>query len=629
MSSYTTIKDHFRETQLFNVRAVIAVVMSLLMIIALVGRLIYLQIVDHDLYTTLSENNRFHIAAVPPTRGLIYDRNGVLLAQNLPSYALEILPERVKDMQKTLAGLGKLIKISDTDLERFYTQLKHSRPFKPITLRSRLTDTEVARIAVNRFLFPGIDIAARLIRHYPQGGLAVHALGYVGRINENELTHIDESDYDGTDFIGKTGVEKYYEATLHGHVGIQQVETNATGRNLRQIEQVPSEPGLNLHLSLDAGLQAAAEQAFGEERGALVAIDPNTGDILTLVSVPTFDPNLFVAGIDNDTYHDLQTSKDKPLFNRALRGRYPPGSTIKPFIALAGLEDGVVKPDMKTYCPGWYTLSGDTHRYRDWKKTGHGHVNMHDAIVQSCDVYFYDLALTLGIDRLSSYLMNFGFNYKTGVDIAGETAGLMPTRLWKQRQLHQPWYPGETLIAGIGQGYTLITPMQMAASVASLANYGKRIIPRIVRAISNANNGKIEDIPSQTEKPIPIINRDNWTMIMKDMVDVTSSWHGTAHRIGMNAPYKIAAKTGTAQVFSVKQNETYKASEVPKELRDHALFIAFAPADNPQIAVAAIVEHGGHGGSVAGPIVRKVMDYYLMKEGKLAVTNGKEKKGNS
>ena len=623
MSSHNTIKDHFRETQLFNVRAVIALVISLLMVVSLVARLIYLQIVDHDLYTTLSENNRFHIAAVPPTRGLIYDRNGVLLAQNLPSYALEILPERVKDMQQTLDGLAKLIKISDTDLQRFYTQLKHSRPFKPIPLRSRLTDAEVARIAVNRHLFPGVDIAARLIRHYPQGGLAVHALGYVGRINEAELERIDESDYDGTDFIGKTGVEKYYEATLHGHVGIQQVETNATGRNLRQIEQVPSEPGLNLHLSLDASLQAEAEQAFGKNEGALVALDPNTGDILTLVSMPTFDPNLFVAGIDNDTYHGLQTSKDKPLFNRALRGRYPPGSTIKPFIGLAGLEYGVVSPDLKTYCPGWYTLQGDSHKYRDWKKTGHGHVDLNTAIVQSCDVYFYDLALTLGIDRLSSFLMNFGFNYKTGVDIAGETAGLMPTRLWKQRNLHQPWYPGETLITGIGQGFTLITPLQMAASTASLASYGKRVIPRIVRAISNANTGKVEDIPPQLDSPVPMAKRENWDRIIKAMVNVTSNWHGTAYRIGKNAPYKIAGKTGTAQVFSVKQDEVYNAKELDKSLRDHALFIAFAPADNPQIAVAVIVEHGGHGGSIAAPIARKVMDYYLLKEGKLAALTTK------
>lgn len=612
MNSRLTIKDHFRETRLFNARAIIAFIFAALMIIVLIARLVYLQVVDHEIYSTLSEDNRFHIAPVPPTRGLIYDRNGVLLAQNLPSYTLEIMPERVRDMDETIRALRDLINISDSDLSQFHQQLKRSRPFKSIPIRTHLTDEEVARIAVNRHRHPGVDIAARLIRHYPQIGLAVHALGYVGRINEAEAAQIDESAYDGTEFIGKTGVEKYYENTLHGRVGVQQVETNATGRTLRMIETVPSEPGLDLHLTLDAALQAVAEQAFGKEKGSLVAIDPNDGSILAMASVPTYDANLFVTGIDGKTYVSLQTDPQNPLFNRALRGRYPPGSTVKPFIGLAGLESGLITSDLKTFCPGWYMLRGDTHKYRDWKKEGHGHVNISTAVTQSCDVYFYDLAHTMGIDRLSDYLKGFGFNYKTDVDISGEAAGLMPSTAWKKENRHEPWYPGETLITGIGQGFTLITPLQLAASTAALSIRGKRMQPHIVRALGNANQGELHEIPPTELKDIPVVDSTNWDKIIKAMTNVTHHWRGTAYRIGKDAKYKIAAKTGTAQVFSVKQDEEYKEEDVKKSLRDHALFIAFAPVDKPVIAIAVIVENGGHGGSVAGPIARKVMDYYLL-----------------
>jgi penicillin-binding protein 2 len=401
---------------------------------------------------------------------------------------------------------------------------------------------------------------------------------------------------------------------MHGHVGVQQVETNATGRSLRSIEQVPSEPGLDLHLTLDAGMQAIAEEAFGDKKGALVAIDTTDGGILAFASLPTFDPNLFVAGIDSKTYRSLQDSIQKPMFNRALRGRYPPGSTVKPFIGLAGLELGVVDPELKTFCPGWYRLSGDKHKYRDWKKTGHGHVDLNTAVTQSCDVYFYDLALTLGIDRLSDYMKKFGFNYKTGVDISGEIAGIMPSREWKRKNRRQPWYPGETVITGIGQGFTLVTPLQLAVSTASMAMYGKRVQPRIVRAIGNTNTGQIQDIPPFEETSIEIVEREHWQRIIKSMTNVAHHWRGTAYRIGRKSPYKIAAKTGTAQVFSVKQDEEYKEEDVKESLRDHALFIAFAPAEDPKIAVAVIVENGGHGGSVAGPIAKKVMDYYLLKD---------------
>lgn len=614
MSTGLTIKDHFRETKLFTARSVVALILSGLSIILIITRMIYLQVVDHELYTTLSENNRFHIGAVAPNRGLIYDRKGVLLAQNLPTYALEIVSERVADMAATIEALSAIIPVSENDITRFYRDLKRARPFKPIPLRTRLSDEEMARIAVNRHRYPGVDIAARLLRHYPHGSLAVHAVGYVGRINEKESQLIDESNYDGTNYIGKTGVEKYYENVMHGHVGVRQVETNASGRRLRVIEQVPSEPGLDLHLTLDIELQAVAEKALGDHRGAVVAIDPRNGGILTFVSMPGFDPNLFVTGIDRNTYQALRNSDQMPLFNRALRGRYPPGSTIKPFVALAGLELGVVDPAAKTYCPGFFKLPRSSHKYRDWKKQGHGQVDLHTALVRSCDVYFYTLAVTLNIDRLARFMIPLGFGVRTGVDISGELPGVMPSRQWKRRARTEPWYLGETVITGIGQGYSLITPLQLAASTATLANYGRRIKPHIVGSMRNTNSGEVTLLEPQYDTAVEIKQRDNWDRIIKAMTSAVHHWRGTAYRIGRDAKYKIAGKTGTAQVFSVKQNEKYDEKTIPEKLRDHALFIAFAPVEDPRIAVAVIVENGGHGGSTAAPIARKVMDHYLLPQ---------------
>lgn len=612
MARPTALKDHFRETRLFTNRAIAALVVTVACMLMLVGRLINLQIVDHAHYSGLSEQNRVHIRAVPPTRGLIFDRNGVLLAENLPSHSLEVIPERVEDMDATLAGLRELVSISDEDLSLFRKRINDSHEFKSIPLRARLSDEEVARFAANRYRFPGVDIVARLYRHYPQGNLAVHAVGYVGRINEQELQQIDSPSYEGTDYIGKTGVEKYYEDILHGDVGVEQVETNAQGRALRVLERTPPVPGLNLHLSLDAEMQRIAEESFTVERGALVAIDPEDGSILALVSMPSFDPNLFVGGIDNAAYNALQTSRDQPLFNRALRGRYPPGSTIKPFVGLAGLEYGVASADTATYCPGWYTLAGDAdHKYRDWKKGGHGRVDLDTAIVQSCDVYFYDLALELGIDRLASFLEPFGFNDLTGVDISGELAGLVPSRDWKRRNRREAWYPGETLITGIGQGFTLATPLGLAAATATLSRYGQHLRPRIVAATEDPDTNEVVRFPALPNMAVPMVRRSNWEYIIRAMTRVVHSPQGTAHRIAKDAHYTIAGKTGTAQVFGVKQEEEYKEEEIQKQLRDHALFIAFAPAEDPRIAVAVIVENGGHGSSAAAPIARRVMDHYL------------------
>jgi penicillin-binding protein 2 len=612
MARPTALKDHFRETRLFTNRAIVALVVTIVSMLVLVARLADLQIVDHAHYSGLSDKNRVHIRAVPPTRGLIFDRNGVLLAENLPSHSLEIIPERVEDMNATLAALRELVEINDEDLDRFRKLQKANHGFKAIPLRTRLSDEEVARFAVDRHRFPGVDIVARLYRHYPQGALAAHALGYVGRINEQELQQIDSPNYEGTDYIGKTGVEKYYEDILHGEVGVEQVETNAHGRALRVLERTPPVPGLNLHLSLDAELQRIAEQGFAGENGALVAISPDDGSILALASMPGFDPNLFVSGIDNATFDALQNSRDQPLFNRALRGRYPPGSTIKPFIGLAGLEYGVISPDASTYCPGWYTLQGDEdHKYRDWKKGGHGRVNLDTAIVQSCDVYFYDLALTLGIDRLSSFLEPFGFNDLTGVDISGELAGLVPSRDWKRRTRREPWFPGETLITGIGQGFTLATPLGLATATATLSRYGQHLRPRIVAATQDPDSREMVHFPAVPNMAVPTVKHSNWEYIIRAMTRVVHSPQGTAHRIAQGARYTIAGKTGTAQVFGIKQEEEYVAEDIQKQLRDHALFISFAPVDDPRIAVAVIVENGGHGSSAASPIARRVMDHYL------------------
>lgn len=612
MAQGFTIKDHIRESRLFSNRAVFAFVVICLASLAIIARLIYLQIVSHEHFTTLSLENRVNIVPLPPTRGLLYDRNGVLLAQNLPSFSLEIVPEQVPELEQTLADLGKILPISEDDLQRF-SKLKNQKPrFESIPLRFRLSDDEVARFAVNRHRFPGVDIAARLVRNYPLGATGVHVIGYVGRINEEELNIVDPSDYRGTSHIGKIGVEKSYEEVLHGDVGVQQVEVNAIGRVLRVLQTTPPKPGKDLYLTIDSYLQAVAEAAMEGRRGSIVAVEPKTGDVLAMVSTPTYDPNLFVVGIDAKTYSELQDSPDEPLFNRALRGRYPPGSTIKPFVGLAGLEYNKVTEDTQIYCPGWYSLRNDSHRYRDWKRAGHGSVDLHSAIVESCDVYFYDLALTLGIDHIYTFLEQFGFGKNTGVDITGELPALLPSREWKQAALKQPWYPGETLIVGIGQGYFLTTPLQLAVATATLANRGVRMQPRIVGKTRDPEADTIASIDPATNGRVYFANPNHVDAVIASMIDVVNSRTGTARGIGKDAPYIIAGKTGTAQVFGIKQDERYKAEELDERLLDHALFVAFAPAENPQIAVAIIVENGGSGGATAAPVARQVMDYYLL-----------------
>ena len=611
-----TIKDHIREGQLFTNRAIAFVIICSIMVLTIISRLAYLQIISHQHFTTLSQNNRLNVLPIEPIRGLIYDRNGVVLAQNVPIYNLKITPEQVADLKLTLGQLAELVEITDYDLERFQKLRKRNRSFKSLPLRYRLTDQEVAKFAVNRHRFPGVDIEAELTRHYPLGDVVAHAVGYVGRIDETELQRVDQANYDGTSHIGKTGIEKYYEDILHGQVGHQEVEINASGRVLRVINRNAPTPGQNLHLNLDIHLQQTAQDMFIEHNGALVAIDPANGAVLALVSIPTFDANLFVNGIDTQTYSELRDSPNHPLINRAIYGQYPPGSTLKPFMGLAGLEILGIGSSKHTYCPGYFSLEGDSHRYRDWKKDGHGIVDIDKAIVESCDVFFYELALSLGIDRIAPYLKSFGFGARTGIDMHGESSGLVPSREWKEKDRKMPWFPGETVNIGIGQGYALTTPLQLAAATATLANRGLRINPRLVSGIQDPLSREMQLLSPTLAGNVEVVRAENWQQIVRAMTRVVHFYKGTAKGISKDLQYKIAGKTGTAQVFGIKQDETYKEDEIQKKLRDHALFTAFAPVDNPQISVAAIVENGGHGGSVAAPIVRKVMDAFLLTDGK-------------
>ncbi len=603
------IKDHSGESRLFATRALIAGFLVVAMLMLVVVRLAHVQIESHEHFSTLSQDNRVKIQPLPPTRGLIYDANGILLAENHPSYSLEITPEKEADLSATIDALADIIRIDDKDRKRFERLRKKRRRFEGVPIRSNLNQEELARIAVNNHRFPGVDIRARVLRYYPLGEHTAHVLGYVGRINEEELKRIDVSEYSGTNFIGKGGVEKYYEKVLHGHVGHQQVEVNAKGRVLRVLEEQPPVSGRDLHLYLDIRLQQDAAAALGDRRGSVVAIDPRTGGVLAQVNSPRFDPNLFVEGISSKDYKTLRDSIDAPLFNRALRGQYPPGSTIKPFMALGGLETGTVTHAENKYCPGFYQLPNSSHKYRDWKRWGHGRTALQKAIVESCDVYFYDLAHDMGIDRLHDFLSRFGFGERTGVDISGELGGLLPSKAWKRRARNQPWFPGETLIVGIGQGYFLVTPLQLAAATAALAARGRFVQPRVVRVT--------QDPGLPVNEPVPAVRRDLGLTpryvqdVIHAMSQVVEGRRGTARRIRTDA-YRIAGKTGTAQVFTVGQKERYNEDQVAERMRDHALFVAFAPLDDPRIAVAVIVENGGHGGSVAAPIARQVMDSYLL-----------------
>ena len=614
MKSRKELKNHQDEQRNFKLRLGVLSLIVLTAFSLLAIRFYFLQIYRYDHYQTLAENNRISIVPITPNRGLISDRNGIILAHNFFAYTLEITPSKVKNLDATITDIAQLVEVSHSDLKRFNKLKSEGHNFESIPLRTHLNEIEAAKFAVNRYRFPGVELKSRLFRHYPLGKQGAHMVGYIGRINDKDLIKLAAKDvlsnYKGTDHIGKSGVEEYYEAQLHGTTGFQQVEIDADGKAVRILSSKAPTSGSNLILSTDSKLQEIAETAFGERRGSLVAIKPSTGEVLAFVSMPTFDSNLFVGGIDVENWKLLNESLDKPLINRPIRGVYPPGSTFKPFAALAGLENGKRKPPFSISDAGYFMLPRSSHRYRDWKPGGHGNVDMRRAITISCDTFFYGLAMELGIERLSSFVRHFGFGQKSGVDIAGEVGGLMPTPEWKMRRFKQPWYMGETVIVGIGQGYTLATPMQLAQATAILANKGVAMRPRLVAAITDAKTGISQATQTVISDKIPL-DEANLEIVKLGMIDVTLPG-GTAASVGANAGYSIAAKTGTAQVIGMKQNEKYNANLIAERHRDHALFIAYAPADDPKIALAVIVENGGHGGSAAGPIARKVMDYYLL-----------------
>jgi penicillin-binding protein 2 len=608
------IKNTHREVYLFRMRLAFAGALVVIAFLALAGRFLYLQVVQHDYYHTLAEQNRISLVPIVPNRGLILDRNGEVLAHNYSAYTLEITPSKVENLDQTIDALAQIVEIAPKDRKRFRKLLDESKSFASLPIRTLLSEVEVARFAANRYRFPGVEIRARLFRHYPKGEMASHVVGYIGRINEHDLEELEaagnDSNYRGSDYIGKVGLEQSYEQELHGTTGFEQVEVDAGGRAVRTLARNPPVSGNTLTLALDARLQEVAERAFAEYRGALVAIDPTTGGVLAFVSRPGFDPNLFVEGIDPQNWDVLNNSPDKPLNNRALRGQYPPGSTFKPFMAMAGLELHKRSPSFTISDPGYYALPGVSHQWRDWKKGGHGTVDMHKAIVISCDTYFYGLANETGIDAMHSFISQFGMGKPTGIDINGELGGLLPSTDWKWKRFKQKWFAGDTISVGIGQGYNLATPMQLAHATSVLANDGTAFRPHLVKQITDSKTGTARLIEPQPLYQVSF-NPDNLKLVKDAMVDVTGPG-GTAARAGVGAPYKFAGKTGTAQVVALKQGEKYDEKRVAERNRDHALFIAFAPADAPRIALAVLVENGGHGGSTAAPIARQVIDYYLL-----------------
>lgn len=618
-----SIKDFVREHHLFRVRAMLAFVGVALLLLGIAARYFHLQIIEHEAFTTRSEANRVKVRPIAPTRGLIYDRNGLIVAENRPAYRLEAVPEQIDDLDGTLAALRQHIRLTDEDIAEFRELLRLKRDFHSIPLRLSLSDGEVARFAVNRHRFPGIDVVPHLTRHYPLGEHLAHVVGYVGRINVDELRSADSGQYTASSHIGKTGIERTYELYLHGSPGLERVEVNAQGRVLRVLERTDPVPGTDLHLNLDAGLQITAEAAFEGYAGSVVALEPDTGAVLALVSVPSFDPNLFVGGIDSDTYRALNRSPRAPLYNRALSGSYPPGSTIKPLMALAGLELGLREPGEEIRCPGYFQLPGEERRYRDWKRRGHGDVDLATSIYRSCDVYYYKLAVELGINRIHDYLAPFGLGEPTGIDSGPERPGLLPSPEWKRRERGLPWFPGETVITGIGQGFTLTTPVQLAVATATLATRGTRPQPQLVRALSNPATGERQELRATPAGRVPVQDPSHWEMVIDAMEAVVHSIRGTAHSIATD-DYRIAGKTGTAQVYGLPQDqkEALDPEEIELQLRDHALFIAFAPADDPKIAVATVVEHGGSGGRVAGPVTKAVIDAYLSRSGESAPAAG-------
>ncbi len=617
----TEFKDTQRELYIFRLRLVAGMLFVLICFGLLVARYLTLQIVRHDNYAARADENRISLVPIVPNRGIVTDRNGVVLARNYSAYTLEITPSKVVNVDATIDALSEVIPIEARDRRRFKKLLEETKTFEGIPIRTRLTEEEIARFVGQRYRFPGVEVQARLFRQYPLGDSAAHVIGYIGRVSEKDLDRLEEredkegvdllTNYQGTDYIGKEGLEKKYEPQLHGTTGAEEVEVTASGRAVRTLSRTPALSGDNLVLSIDIKLQQLVEEAFGDRRGALVAIEPATGDILAFVSRPGFDPNLFVEGIDAESWKGLNESIDKPLINRPLSGTYPPGSTFKPYLALAALENGKRTPQQTIFDPGYFNFGN--HRFRDDKEGGHGTVDMYKSIVASCDTYYYMLAADMPIDMIASFLKPFGFGQITGIDLDGERKGVLPSTEWKRAAFRKPeqqrWFPGDTISIGIGQGYNSYTPLQLAHAVATLANDGIVMKPRLVKEIENARTGqKTLTVPSESFRIK--LQQKNVDFIKNAMIGVNIS--GTGATAFKGAPYTSGGKTGTAQLFQIGANEKYKDAHVSARLKDHAWFIAFAPADHPRIALAVLVENGGFGAAAAAPIARRAIDYYLL-----------------
>ena len=609
------IKDRERELRAFQVRVAIAGIAVLVAFALLFARFFYLQVVQHELYAARAEDNRISIVPLAPNRGLILDRNGVVLARNYSAYTLEIAPSRVRDLERTIGELAEIVDIQSRDRARFRKLLVETRSAESVPIRTRLTDEEVARFAANRYRFPGVEIRARLFRQYPFGDTASHVIGYIGRISTRDVEKLEEkgvdANYRGTDFIGKAGLEASYQEELHGATGFEQVEIDAAGRGIRTLSRTPAQPGNNVTLSIDIRLQQVAERIFDGRRGALVAIEPGTGSVLAFVSSPGFDPNLFVEGIDSANWAELNNSPDRPLNNRAIAGVYPPGSTFKPYMALAALELGKRTPRSTIHDPGYFEFGG--RRFRDSKPGGHGTVDLYKSIVVSSDTFYYQLANDLGIDAISGFMQQFGFGATTGIDLEGEAIGVLPSQEWKKKRFRTPeqqkWYAGETISIGIGQGYNAYTPAQLAVAMATLANDGVMMRPRLVESIDNVRAGTRRALEPKLVRKIAL-KPENVEFVKRAMGGVIKE--GTGRRAFQGAPYTSGGKTGTAQVIAMKQNEKYVESKVAERFRDHSLFIVFAPLESPRIALAALVENGGFGARAAAPLARAVLDYYLL-----------------
>ena len=613
MPQFVELKNLQGERSEFRRRAAIAGIFVLVLFSLLLARFVFLQVFKHEYYYTQAEANRISLVPIVPNRGLILDRHGTVLAHNFTAYTLEINPTVVRDLEATIESLSRLIEIAPKDRRRFKRLLDESRKLGAIPIRTRLSEDEIARFAANRYRFPGVEINARLFRRYPNGALASHVVGYIGRINQKDMETLGAdgrlSNYRGSEHIGKTGLEQMYERELHGITGLEQVEVDSGGRAVRTLSRTPPVSGNNLQLHLDLRLQEAAETAFGGRRGALVAIDPSTGGVLAFVSKPGFDPNLFIDGIDPPTWNELNTHPDRPMVNRALSGQYPPGSTYKPFMALAALELGKRTPQYAINDPGFFTLPGNSHQYRDWKPGGHGSVNLHHSIVISCDTYYYQLAFDLGIDTISNFMRQFGFGARTGIDLEGEAIGINPSQEWKQRRFRQKWYVGDTISIGIGQGYNVMTLLQMANATAIIANKGTVWRPHLVNLVQDATSRAQRAVLAEPLRRIDF-KPESWNLVQAAMVGVTTPG-GTGHRAFADAKYIVGGKTGTSQVVAIKQGQKYDASRLDERHRDHALFIAYAPADNPTIALAVLVENAGGGGANVAPLARTVIDFFL------------------